>query len=146
MSNTNFTGIAIDGENGVFQTGSLMKIVETVAYDDFTDGGSTTGTYNLTAGTIPAGATVLCSAITVVTGFAGDTSATIQIGDGTDVDRYSTGTPSVFSTAANGVDAGVASGVKYHTAAKTVTLTVTSNADFTSVNAGSVTVEIYYLT
>ena len=139
-------GITVADVSGVTTAGALVKLSETVAYDDFTDGGGAVGTFDLTVGTIPAGATVLAAAVTAVTGFAGDTSAALTIGDGTDVDRYNTGTINVFTTAANGVDAGVASGVKYHTAAKTVTLTVTTNADFTSVSAGSVTVELYYLT
>lgn len=124
----------------------VFKFSETVTHDQFTDGGGTSGTYDITAGTIPAGATFLYAAVPAVTGFAGDTSATLIIGDGTDGDRYNTGTPSVFATAANGVAMGAPSGVQYHTAAATITLTVTSGSDFGSVSAGSVTVEFYYLT
>jgi hypothetical protein len=122
----------------------LVKKTITVARAAFTDGGSTAGTY-LTGIVIPAGATFLYSAIRAVTGFAGDTSAVLTIGDGSDVDRYNTGTPNVFATAANGVDAGVPSGVKYHTAEKEVKLTITSGADFTNVSAGSVTIDLVYL-
>lgn len=124
----------------------LVKLTETVAYDDFTDGGAAVGTYDLTAGTIPVGATFLYAAVTAVTGFAGDTSAALTLGDGSDADRYNTSTIDVFSTAANGVAAGDPSGVRYHATAATVTLTVTTASDFTSVSAGSVTVELYYLT
>lgn len=138
--------VSVASVSGVTTFGPLVKLTETVAYDDFTDGGSAAGTYAFTVGTIPAGATVLCSAITAITGFTGDTSAVITIGDGTDADRYNTGTPSVFATAANGIATGAVSGTAYHAAEKTPTLTVTSNSDFTSVSAGSVTVEIYYLT
>ncbi len=124
----------------------LNKITQTVTRAQFTDGGGTSGTFTLTDGTIPAGATVLYSAITAVgLGFTGDTSATITIGDGTTVNRYNTGTPNVFVTAAAGVSAGAVSGVGYHIAAKSVVLTITSAADFTNVVAGSVTVSIYYL-
>jgi len=139
-------GIATPAVSGVTTVGPLVKLEETVAFDDFTDGGAAVGTFDLTVGTIPAGATVLAAAITAVTGFAGDTSATMTIGDGTDADRYNTGTPNVFATAAAGVDAGAVSGTAYHAAAKTVKLTVTTNADFTSVSAGSVTVELTYIT
>ena len=132
--------------DGLSLTGSLVKLSETVAYDDFTDGGSTVGTYDITAGTIPVGATFLYSAITAVTGFAGDTSAALTLGDGTDVDRYNTSAIDVFTTAANGIAAGDPSGTRYHDTAATVTLTVTTAADFTSVSAGSVTVELYYIT
>jgi hypothetical protein len=122
----------------------LTELSETVTYDQFTDGGAAVGTF-VTSMVIPAGATVLYSAIKAVVGFAGDTSATIQIGDGTTVARYSTGTPSVFTTAANGVSAGAVSGTAYHTAEKTVKLTITTATDWTAVSAGSVTVSVYYL-
>ena len=139
-------GITADAVSGVTTFGPLVKLTETVAFGDFTDNEDATGTYEFTVGTIPAGATFLSAAITAVTGFAGDTSATITIGDGTDVDRYHTGTPSVFATAAAGVAVGAPSGVLYHDAAKTPTLIVTTNTDFSGVSAGSVTVELYYLT
>lgn len=128
-------------ETFIDQTGRW--IYQTVSYDDFTDGGSTTGTFTLTEGTIPVGAYVDFAIVKDVTGFAGDTSATLQIGDGSDVDRYSTGTPSVFSTA-DAINVGVPSGIKHHTAAKSVVLTVTSGADFTSVSAGQLTVAVHY--
>jgi hypothetical protein len=139
-------GVSVAATSGVTTIGALVKLTETVAYDAFTDGGAAVGTYDLTVGTIPAGATFLFAAVTAVTGFAGDTSAALTIGDGTDVDRYNTSTVDVFSTVANGVAAGSPSGVLYHAAAKTVTLTVTTDSDFTSVSAGSVTVELFYLT
>lgn len=125
---------------------ALNRITETVAFDDFTDGGATTATFTLTAGTIPAGATVLRSVLTAITGFTGDTTATLQVGDGTDVDRYSTGTPSIFTTVAGGADLGVPSGTPYHATAKSVILTATSGADWASVDAGSLTIEVYYYT
>lgn len=124
---------------------AVTKLTETVAFGDFTDGGGAAGTYDITAGTIPIGATFLWSALTAVTGFAGDTSAALTIGDGTDADRYNTGTPDVFSDLTNGITVGAPSGVAYHDAAKTITLTVTTNADFTSVAAGSLTLDFFYL-
>ena len=138
--------VTVSAVAGVTTFGPLVKLEETVAYDAFTDGLSTSGTYDITVGTIPAGATFLYAAVTAVTGFAGDTSAVLTIGDGTDADRYNTGTPDVFSTAAAGVSVGAPSGTRYHDTAATVTLTVTTAADFTSVSAGSLTVELYYLT
>jgi len=125
--------------------GNIRRINQTVLFSQFTDGGAAVGTFTLTDGTIPAGATVLASAVTAITGFAGDTSAVMTIGDGSDVDRYNTSTINVFTTAANGVAAGAVSGVAYHTAGKSVVLTVTSATDFTAVNAGSVTVQLTYL-
>jgi hypothetical protein len=127
-------------------TSGIVKFSQTVAFDDFTDGGAAVGTYVITAGTIPVGAYFLCTLLTSVTGFAGDTSAVLTVGDGTDVDRYNTGTPDIFSTVANGVALGDPSGVRYHAAAGTITLTVTTNADFTSVSDGSLDLEFYFLT
>lgn len=121
----------------------LVIYQETVTRAQFTDGGSTAGTYSL-AHTIPAGARFAFALVHGITGFIGDTSAVIIIGDGTDTDRYNTGTPSVFTTAAAGVDMGAPSGTAWHTAAKTPILTVTSGADFTNVSAGALTVTLYY--
>lgn len=117
---------------------------ESFDHADFTDGGAAAGTIQFT-GSLPAGAVVLGTKILVPEGFAGDTSAVVTIGDGTDVDRYMTGTPDVFSTAAAGVEAGVPSGSKLLTAANQPTITVTSDADWGSVTAGQLTVSIYYI-
>jgi hypothetical protein len=125
-------------------TGNLRRITETVAFDDFTDGGAAVGTFDL-ATPIPAGATFLSAAVTALVGFTGNVSAVLTIGDGTDVDRYNTGTPSVYTTSATGIAVGAPSGVQYHTAEKTVRLTVTSSSDFTAVTAGSMTVQLTYL-
>lgn len=121
----------------------VQCIAETVALADFTDGGGAAGTYQLSQA-IPQGALVLNALVVDVTGFTGDTSAVLTIGDGSDADRYNTGTPSVFATA-NMVAMGAPSGTTIHTAAANVTLTVTSAADFTSVSAGQLTVKIWYL-
>lgn len=115
---------------------------QSVTLSEFTDGGSTAGTLDLNV-SIPVGAVFAQTLIDDVTGFAGDTSATIQVGDGTDVDRYSTGTPSVFATAA-AVDAGVPSGTKFHSAAKTPKLTITSGSDWGAVTAGALTVTLIW--
>lgn len=118
---------------------------QSILKTDFTDGGSTTGTLALTT-SIPAGALYVSSLITGITAFSGDTTATIQIGDGSDVDRYTTGTPSVFTTAAAGVDLGVPSGTKWHTAAATPTVTITSTADFTNVaSAGAALITLIWI-
>lgn len=126
--------------------GDKMRLVsyqETVAYDDFTDGGSTAGTYDLGI-TIPAGAVFAQALVTGITGFTGDSSAVLTIGDGSDVDRYNTGTPSVFTTASAGVAMGAPSGTTWHTATVTPRLTVTSGSDFTAVSAGALTVTLFW--
>jgi hypothetical protein len=118
-------------------------ISQRVLYTDFTDGGAAAGTLAL-ANQIPSGVSVEKTNVTGVTGFAGDTSAVIIVGVAAgDTDRYSTGTPSIFTT----VDAavmGVPSGIREHTTATTVTVTVTSASDFTAVNAGAFTISIFY--
>jgi len=109
-----------------------------------TDGGGTTGTIAC-PGTLPAGAYVLGTQVRVFTGFGGDTTATVQVGDGSDVDRYTTGTPSVLAALPAGVDVGVPSGVRYHETAKTVTVTITGGADFTAITAGDVEICVAYI-
>jgi len=123
--------------------GAIVKLTKTILFSEMVDAAAT-GTFTF-AEEIPAGAVFLRAACTAVTGFAGDTSATITIGDGTDADRYHTGTPNVFATAATGVSVGVPSGRVDHAVAKAPVVIVTSNADFTSVSAGSVTLELYYI-
>lgn len=117
------------------------SIIQTVLFSEFTDGTAAVGTKNL-AYTIPVGATVVRAFLQALTGFTGDTSCTLIIGDGTDTDRYNTGTPSIFTTAAGETDLGAVSGTAYHSAAKTVTLTATGGSDWTAVTAGQMTVVI----
>lgn len=117
-------------------------ISERIGFAAFTDGGSTAGTLAL-ANKIPQGAFVRQVTLLNVTGFTGDTSAVITLGDGSDVDRYNTGTPSVFANA-NAIDVGVPSGTKIHTADATVTVTVTSGSDWGKVEAGAATLRIWY--
>lgn len=147
----------LDGTNGVQRQYTKCKndstdndwvvglhcITKTVTRAMMTDGGSTSGTYAL-GEKIPANAWVLRTVLVDVTGFTGDTSAVIIVGDGSDTDRYNTSTPSVFTTA-QAIDLGAPSGTQIHTAQATVTITITSGADFTNVSAGSLTLRLYYL-
>lgn len=123
--------------------GPLGYIEAEVRLADFTDGGSTSATYQMKEA-VPIGAYVLNTLVTDVIGFTGDTSAVIIVGDGSDTDRYNTGTPSVYTTA-NQVAMGVPSGTKEHTAAIYPTLTITSGADWGSVTAGRLKIRIVYL-
>jgi len=127
--------------------GMVSKLEETSAVADFTDGGAALGTIQMT-GSIPAGAVVFGAKITEIVGFAGDTTAVATIGDGTDVDRYNTGTINVFATAAAGVNAGLPSGTTLLTAANQPTIGVTGGSDFTAIVSngnGSMKVTIYYV-
>jgi hypothetical protein len=130
--------------SAVSEIHNIKSIKVSVGFADFTDGGGAAGTFDLTT-TIPAGAVFLKSTVRVPAGFAGDTSAVMTIGDGTDVDRYNTSTINVFATAATGVAAGIPSGERDHFTAATVRLTVTSGADWGSVTAGRVVVTLYYI-
>ena len=135
-----FTKVAATGKDNDWRP-THGAIVQTVAVADFTDGGAAVGTLVLDYG-IPLGATVVRSFLLALTGFTGDTSCTLTVGDGTDPDRYNTGTPSIFTTAAGETDLGAISGTAYHTAAKSVTLTATSGSDWGAVTAGQATVVI----
>ena len=119
------------------------KISQTILISTFTDGGGASGTKTLTS-QIPAGAVFQHSRVLVNVACSGDTTAVITIGDGSDADRYNTGTPSVFTTGQK--DMGNPSGVRDHLTAATVTVTVTGGSDFGLVNVlGSLTIDLYYL-
>lgn len=109
-------------------TDGIISQYVTVA--DFTDGAGAAGTFTTTS-SIPLGATVDYAFVKNVTAWDDDTTAVITIGDGTDVDRYNTGTPSVAATITY-LSVGAPSGTAYHAAAKTVVVTVTGGSDFTA--------------
>lgn len=109
---------------------------------DFADGGGAAGTAPF-ATQIPLYAVVFQTLVRLNKKFIGDTSAALIVGDGTDTDRYLTGTVDLF-TALGQLDAGTPSGTKPHSAAKTPILTVTSASDFTLVTDGEVEVTIWY--
>jgi len=140
--------MAMDGAgNTTFTPPAVMTYQEVCPVASFTDNGDATGQLDL-GGTIPAGALFLYATVHAITGFAGDTTATLTIGDGTDVDRYNTGTPSVFATSAAGVAMGVPSGTTWHDAEETVRLTITGGADFTSIVSdgnGTLAVTLAYI-
>ncbi len=121
----------------------IQTYQQTVVFGDFTDSTGVTGTLELNV-SIPVGAVFLRTLLTVLTGFAGDTTATITIGDGSDVDRYMTGTPDVFSTVAAGLDMGAPAGTMFHGAAKTPKIIVTVATDWGAVTAGGFTVTLFW--
>lgn len=120
------------------------EITQIVRYDEFTDGGATIGTFAL-SDTIPAGATVLFATVTNVTGFIGDVSAVMNIGDGVTTGRYNTGPIDIFTTVAAGISGGIVSGTRYHNLVANVILTVTTATDFTKVTDGSFAIKIVYV-
>jgi hypothetical protein len=160
---TDSDGIGTDGKifhvlNGtddlVLDSGKLILggaglgcINQTVSYTDFTDGGGIVGTLVLDE-SIPDGAVVQRAILHSLTGFTGgvNSTATVQIGDGTVPARYNTGTPDVYTTNASGVDMGAPSGTAWHDAAKSVTITITVDNDWSTISAGEATVAICYWT
>jgi len=135
------------GDGDWVPLGGVHVIQERVLYSQFTDGTDQTGSYILTNGTIPAGATVLNCNVFDVTGFAGDTTCTLTVGDNAgspDVDRYNTGTPSIFASA-TAVPMGAPSGTAYHSAAVSVKLIATAGTDWGAVTAGALTIRLTYV-
>ena len=112
-----------------------------ITYSQFTDGGSTAGTYQVKF-ELPVGWFTAYTQLVDLVGFTGDTTAAVTVGDGSDVDRYNAGTPSVLTTTSR-LDLGVPSGVRFIATANRPTITVTGGADFTSIAAGSLTLRIY---
>jgi len=129
---------------------SIRKVSQDVLYSEFTDGAGTSGTLAL-RDKIPAGSFVIGSKVNVKTGFTGDTTAVMDIGDGSDADKFSYTTHNVYTAADNlleHADAGAGGteiGLALVTSEATVTLTVTGGADFTSISAGRLVVDIFYL-
>lgn len=121
-------------------------LTETVLFSACTDGGSTSGFKDF-AGTIPAGSVVLGWRGVTSAAWLGDTSAVMMVGVNGDTDRFSAQTTgSVFTATDIGsgpIAADVLDGIN---AAITPRVTVTSNADFTNVTAGSTSVSVYYTT
>ena len=111
-----------------------------IGYASFTDGGGTDGTY--TCGfTLPVGFFIERCWLTDVTGFSGDTTAVITVGDGSDADRLNTGTPSVLTTATS-IDLGAVSGTALIATEFKPVLTITGAADWGNVSAGALTVKV----
>lgn len=126
----------------------LSCLSQKVVIGDFTDGAGTSGYVDL-AKQLPQGAIVLGFMYKVVVGFGGDTSAALQVGDTSDLDRYTGSTdPSVLTTGdiiGSVSTANDTTGVKsQNPTAHTVRLTITGAADFTSiVTAGAGELDIY---
>jgi hypothetical protein len=135
----------------VTPVGAAVQVIrQTVGYADFTDGTGTSGTLALPA-TIPAGSWVIGCKVDVVTGFTGDATAVMDVGDGSDADKFSYTTFNVYTAAtqlmeqADAGAAGTETGLAMVTSDATPTLTVTGGADFTSITAGELEIAIYYI-
>jgi hypothetical protein len=127
----------------------LRKVGQWVTYDQFTDGAGASGTLNLSK-QIPAGSFVIGSKVKVTTGFTGDTTAVMDVGNASDEDRYSLTTHNVLAAASNllenaDVGASGAAGLDPTTSDTTVKLTITGASDFGLITAGKLYVEVFYL-
>ncbi|MHA2063284.1 MAG: hypothetical protein ACXABY_02765 [Candidatus Thorarchaeota archaeon] len=140
--------VSLDLERAPVGVG-IRKVGQWVTYDQFTDGGGASGTLALSK-TIPAGSFVFGSKVTVTTGFTGDTTAVLDIGDGSDADLFSQTTHNIVAAATNLVEgadeaaAGAGRGIAPVASAATVTLTVTGASDFGLITAGKMYVEVFY--
>lgn len=122
---------------GGYEAVGLRSISFDLDYTDFATAGGASGTATL-ATLIPAGAHYVQTIINKATGFAGNVSAGLFIGDGSDNDRYSQGTINVFADAPTGLNAGTPSGNRYHSNPGTPTFIVTTSNNFGSVTAGNI--------
>lgn len=138
-----YSKVKNDGANNDWTcTEGLLR--ETVTYADFTDGGAAVGTYT-SSESLPIGAVVTLSWVVVNSVFSGDTSCALDIGDGTDEDRYTSGAALDIFTSATFLSGGAPQGTAYHAAAKSPVLTATSGSDWGSVaTTGSLTYTIQY--
>ncbi len=122
-------------------------ISQAVAVADFTDNTDATGYIDLTP-KLPAGAIVLGWECVVTAGFTGDTSATVQVGVEGTLDKYSATTANSVLVDDTTVGSSVKDGNVYCAAVTTVRVTVTGDADFTSIktaNHGAMTVKVFYI-
>jgi len=127
----------------------IRKVAQIVKYSDFTDDGTDTNGDLVLDKQIPAGSFVIGTKVTVKTGFTGDTTAVLAVGAAADGDDWSgNSTMNVYEAVSNLVASaflGADSGLQAISTANDVCLTVTGGADFTSITAGEMLVEVYYL-
>ena len=113
-----------------------------------TDNTNTTGYIDFPTDALPAGAIVLGWAMKTTAGFAGDTTAVVQVGVAGTLDLYSAVTSGSCFTAIKVGSVVKTTGVVYQAAAATPRVTITGGADFTSIvtnAAGRGTVTMYYI-
>lgn len=111
---------------------------------DFTDGEGAAGSID-TGLDLPSGAILLGYKLVVSEAFAGDTTGTAALGDGSDPDRFNglPDDPSVYAAAT--VQSMHPAAGALATADTDLTLTITGTADWGNVTAGKVAVTIYYV-
>lgn len=121
----------------------LRSVKQTISYDDFTDNEDTTGSLTMTD-SLPEGAFVIGTKVTVTTGFTGDTTATMTVGKSDGADEFSDGT-SINIYTADVLGDSAEDPLEFLAADTSVYLKVTGSADFSSISAGEMVVEVFYL-
>ena len=117
---------------------------QSVAFGDFTDNTDATGFVDLTTA-LPAGAIPIGTKFVVSTGFTGDTTAIVQAGVAGTLDMFTENTDQSVLAAATVGSTPTPDCADGMNAAKTIRVTVTGGADFTSISAGVMVVYVYYL-
>jgi len=120
----------------------ISKISQWVEYGDLTVS-SATGAITLTQ-KLPVGAFAIGTKVTVTEGFTGDTSATMTVGKSSGADEFTDGTSVNVYTAATVGDS-AEDPMEFIASETSVCALVTTNADFTSVSAGKMFIEVFYL-
>ena len=127
----------------------IRKVAQIVKYGDFTDDGSDANGDLTLDKSVPAGSFIIGSKVTVKTGFTGDSTAVLAIGASANDNEYSGNTThNVFAAARNLVKAAFITadaGLGAVGSDQIIYLTLTGGADFTSISAGEMLVEVYYL-
>ncbi|MES2793218.1 MAG: hypothetical protein V4719_26650 [Planctomycetota bacterium] len=127
------SGVAIVEFDG---SSDICTIAATITKAAMTDGGGTSGYYDFGMA-IPQGARFLDWLAVTKSAGTGDTSATIQVGESGNVDRFSAvATNSVFATGVVGTIAPGSSDNAVLTAASTPRVTVTTGSDFGLIASG----------
>jgi hypothetical protein len=121
--------------------GCIGKITQDILYSDFTDGGSTAGTLTMTP-VLPEGAFVIGTKVTIRTAFTG--TVTLKAGKSSGEDEFTDGTTVSIGTA-DVVGESAEDPLEYLAADTTVYLYAAHSSDWTSVVAGDMTVEIFFV-
>jgi hypothetical protein len=129
--------------NALGQIASLVS--QELDHAAFTDSLGASGYIDFTSGQLPARALVLGTAINVTEGFAGDTTAVVQVGVSGDTDRFTLVTDQSVLSVARVASGPATDGQDGFNAAQTVRVTVTGGADWGSITAGKMFVTIYYI-
>ena len=129
-----------------FDTNPQFNVLaETVAFGDFTDVDASG--YIDFSSPIPEGSLILGWQADVKTGFTGNTTAVVQVGESGNIDRFSAKTDSscLAADVVGTTAAAVSANQGYLASAVTPRVTVTGADDFSNISAGEMDVKILYI-